>query len=246
MNQQRIEQAVYNNALWCYSVCRAHNHPGEFLEDVWINRQESPRFYPNAVTLLPDRVATQTACIRALVESGLPGAWAAKDSYGTLALSSIGFRIAFEAQWLYRPAQSSKRDNDPSGMRWVRIDNASELARWEQTWAGDDFAKLPRVFLPSLLADKSIAFIAAYQNERVLAGAIANRTGEVVGVSNLFVPQGDDYLRAGCISAVMNTFPGLPLVGYEHGHDLEQALTLGFESLGMLRVWLRSQDDASE
>jgi len=32
-------------------------------------------------------------------------------------------------------------------------------------------------------------------------------------------------------------FPGLPLVGYERGSELDAMVALGFERLGPLRVW---------
>jgi hypothetical protein len=35
----------------------------------------------------------------------------------------------------------------------------------------------------------------------------------------------------------MTLFPGLPLVGYERGDDLERARRVGFEEVGPLRVW---------
>jgi hypothetical protein len=90
------------------------------------------------------------------------------------------------------------------------------------------------------LADETIAFIAAYRQGQIVAGVIANRTGEVVGLSNLFVPgEAKTMFWAGCVAGVMAAFPGLPVVGYERGDDLAIAQTLGFESLGPLRVWLR-------
>jgi hypothetical protein len=67
------------------------------------------------------------------------------------------------------------------------------------------------------------------------AGAIANRTGSVVGVSNV---SGDDAWT-GLAEAVWREFPSLTLVGYEHGDDLDAALAAGFEEIGALRIWLR-------
>jgi hypothetical protein len=67
------------------------------------------------------------------------------------------------------------------------------------------------------------------------AGAVANRTGSVVGVSNV---SGDDAWT-GLAEAVWREFPGLTLVGYEHGDDLDAALAAGFEEIGPLRIWLR-------
>jgi hypothetical protein len=64
-------------------------------------------------------------------------------------------------------------------------------------------------------------------------GAIANRTGPVVGVSNLF----GDWRAAA--DSIAGRYPGLPLVGYESGDDLAAARRAGFTSTGPLRVWLK-------
>lgn len=62
------------------------------------------------------------------------------------------------------------------------------------------------------------------------------------GISNIFVPPGDgERLRAGCVAAAQDAFPGLPLVGYESGQDLAAMRALGFEATGPLRVWLRQE-----
>jgi hypothetical protein len=39
------------------------------------------------------------------------------------------------------------------------------------------------------------------------------------------------------IAAAVEMFPGLPLVGYEHGRDLAAAKLAGFETIGPLRIW---------
>ena len=58
----------------------------------------------------------------------------------------------------------------------------------------------------------------------------------VVGVSNVF---GDESAWAGCLLVAASHFPGMPLVGYEHGDDLAAARRHGFEPAGPLRVWIR-------
>jgi hypothetical protein len=71
------------------------------------------------------------------------------------------------------------------------------------------------------------------------AGAVANRTGPVVGVSNVFTTTiAADEAWAGLPHALAAVFPSLPLVGYEHG----EALAAGFTEVGALRVWLSEQD----
>jgi hypothetical protein len=71
----------------------------------------------------------------------------------------------------------------------------------------------------------------------VVAGDIANRSGDVVGVSNVFAHADAKRSWAGCLAASIDAFPGLPLVGYERGDELVIAQALGFEAMGPLRVW---------
>jgi hypothetical protein len=242
MKQEQVQLAVHNNALWCDIVCRAHGRPGAFLETLWLHRHEPLPYYPNAVTLAAGGTSAQLGCIRDLITMGLPGAWGVKDSFCTLDLEPLGFHPLFEAQWLWRA--TSKPEHDLPGVHWLQIQEAAEMAAWERAWRGESTDEVSsgqaRIFLPSLLADENIAFIAAYQDQQLIAGAIANRTGGVVGLSNVFLPTQDEgSFRAGCIATVMDIFPTLPLVGYEAGHDLTGFQSLGFEPVGPLRVWLR-------
>ena len=245
MSDERLEQAALNNAMWCDTVCRAHGRPGEFLEGMWINGRETPRFYPNGVTLSGGRGSTvQLQHIHDLLEAGIPGELGIKDSFFALDLGPLGFRILFEAEWIWRAASAPGPDGRVPGVAWVKVTGASELADWERAWDGElvDEPDSPRarIFLPSLLADDDIAVIAAYQDHRIVAGAMANRTGNVVGLTNMFVPAHDeDDFRAGCVAGVIDAFPGLPIVTYEPRRQLAQGPTLSFDVLGPLRVWVR-------
>jgi hypothetical protein len=66
------------------------------------------------------------------------------------------------------------------------------------------------------------------------SSAVAHRGPSAAGLSNF---TGDDW--RGAVAAVSAAFPGLPVVGYEHGAALSAALACGAEPLGALRVWLR-------
>jgi hypothetical protein len=131
-------------------------------------------------------------------------------------------------------------------MRWSRITDETTLASWEAAWNGEPTAGEPapaRSFLPPLLADPAIAFLARYQDQQIVAGAIANLTGEVVGLSNLFMPAGDPAPEwAGCLAAITDLFPGRALVGYEGDETLTQAHAAGFLSLGGLQIWIKQVD----
>ena len=40
MTQDHTKLAVYNNAVWCATVCGVHGWPGEFHAEIWIGRYE--------------------------------------------------------------------------------------------------------------------------------------------------------------------------------------------------------------
>jgi hypothetical protein len=68
--------------------------------------------------------------------------------------------------------------------------------------------------------------------------ALANRSARALGISNLFVPIGDDGgTRESCLGGAMDFAPGLPLAGYESGDDLARMKALGFAEIGPLRNW---------
>jgi hypothetical protein len=243
---EQTKQAAYNNAVWCETVCRAHGKPGEFLQGIWVNQRETLPLYPNAVTLIGVEASTkQVAAIRNLLGAKLPGEWAVKDSFCTLDLVSDGFRTLLEAEWLWRPASQIRPGHHTPDVRWATVESPLELGRWEDAWrgvqSGEEHTPQTRIFLPALLEDENVAFIAAYQGQQIVAGAIASRTMSVVGISNIFVPEQDaQHFRAGCVSAVMAAYPGLPLAGYESGEELEASKELGFEGRGVLRIWVRT------
>ena len=243
MLDERAQKAAHNNALWCHAVCSAHERPGEFLDGIWMNRREVPPFYPNVVTFSEPRASpSHLERIHALAEAGIAGSWAVKDSFCSLELEPLGFRVLFEAAWLYRAAVPPPhgRATQP---RWDRIREPSELARWETAWRGESSSEPrsppTRIFPPALLADQTIAVLAAYQGQQIVAGAIVNRTGDVAGLSNVFVPGSDpDRCWAECVTAAMDVFSGLPLVGYQAEPRLARMRELGFEVLRPLRVWM--------
>ena len=239
MPDDRIIRAARNNAELCDAVCRAHGNPGEFHDEMWLNRRQVPRFYPNAGTLA-EPSQQQLALIDDLIAS-LPPGWALKDSFSMLDLESGGFRMLFDADWIYLPVSRIK---DIAAARtsaqWEIVRNVLALAEWESAWtrsAGD--TSKDRIFLPSLLDNKDVAMVVGLHDGHIVAGAIANRSDGVVGWSNFFAPAPEmlDHAVAS-LATIARIFPGLPIVGYEHGDDLRNAHSLGFESIGPLRVWI--------
>ncbi len=245
MKLSRVEQAARNNAIWCDTVCRAHGLSGEFLDAVWVYRHPAPAYYPNVVTLRQAGEETAVlATVRDLIARELPSQWAVKDSYRTLDLSKLGFGLLFEASWIWHEALSSPTAAQDSEIRWAPVMSAVELANWEAAWSTADgnteTSHKPRMFPPSLLADRNVAFLAGYRGQQLVAGGIANASETVVGLSNVFAPKSHEpSVWAGLLTSVQTVFPKLHVVGYEHGLALQAALEAGFEEIGALRVWLR-------
>lgn len=219
--------AAHNNAMWCDAVCRAHDRPGEFHEALWLTRLGTPRFYPDAVTTAGVEAApAQLEAIADLIGSNRRREWFVKDSFHCLRLESLGFEPLFDAEWIAMSGARSGVRHYQAGDRSTIVADEAGLSAWERSWVGEDAKAaaipLPRVFMPRLLADDGIVFVSLQGEDGSAGGGILNRGADVVGLSNLFGSQMDRVWRS-LIAMAGEIFPGLPLVGYEHGHDLAAA-----------------------
>jgi hypothetical protein len=232
--QWLVRAAVRNNAEWCAAMCRSHGVVGEFGPQAWAVPVRAPLYYPDAVTLVP---GADPAALVDRIDTASPGA-SVKDGFADLDLTGAGFRVLFEAQWIHRPAGAPVTAPE---LGWSVVDDPEALRTWAFAWdGGDGNADL---FRPGLLADPATSVLAGYSADgRVAAGAVVSRSDRVVGVSNVFAADsGADTAWPVVLEAVHRTFPGLPVVGYERGPDLETAVRHGFEPVGPLRVWARDR-----
>lgn len=222
--------AARNNAEWCDAVCRSHGSPGVFASDAWTNPCRTPRFYPDAVTL---QASTRVEDLLARVDA--TEGCTIKDSFADLDLTTVGFHVLFDAEWISRPQEAPTNGIDSHS--WSRVADPETLALWESAWSAGDSS--PSLFLPELLADISTVILAEHTSNRITAGGIANLACGVVGVSNIFSrTDATDGTWPGFLAAVARHFPGVPLVGYESGSALATARAHGFTSVGPLRVWI--------
>jgi hypothetical protein len=223
--------AARNNADWCASVCRSHGIPYRFGETVWRSACRPPPYYPDAVTLHPNAMP-----IDFLPEVDTSPGYSIKDSFAAHDLTSHGFVELFTAQWIHRPA--GLRAPATPALRTQQVSTAVELRVWQTAWHGGD--EPPDVFRRALLDDPSVLVLALHQGEDIAGGVVLNHTSGLVGLSNLFAVDSSDVAAvwSSAITAAAVHYPGLPLVGYEHGDDLAYALASGFIALGPLRVWL--------
>jgi len=231
MLDDRNKMAALNNAEWCAAVWRSHGLPVEQAYGMWFCPRPTPQYYPNVVTVDAEaEPARQAGLIAELARDDDLG-FSVKDSFSCLDLSVAGFRVLFDAHWLYRR---------PSGPRvaanaldWRRIDNEQGLAAWERAWRGTDPDPL-RIFRAELLEDQRVCVLAGFDEmELIRAGGIAYDAAGATGVTNIFGSQ-DEFLNA----LAMLAGPAA-IVCYEHGRDLALAADLGFAELGGLRVWTR-------
>jgi hypothetical protein len=235
-----VTKAAKNNADLCDCICRSHGAPGEFLGHMWVNRRSVPPFYPNALTLDGSKSIEQYEMIRQLTNIGIPGRWAVKDSFEMLDLTSEGFRELLVGQWIYLSGKSRIRESRHETTRWEKVKDAKGLSEWEGAWRGNT-TEGKRIFLPSLLEDDRVTIVAIFRDDSIVAGCIGNRSNESVGISNIFLPnEKSQEFRVSCVEAILDWSQGLPVVGYESGEDLMAMEALGFESVGPLRVWIKT------
>jgi len=96
-------------------------------------------------------------------------------------------------------------------------------------------------FKPSLLEDEAIGVLAGHEGDRIVAGAIANRSSTVIGLSNVFDVAGDlesGWVAAAGIAAAL--WGEMTTVSYDSGDSLDAAHRGGFKSIGELVVWLNA------
>lgn len=228
MPARRDAIAARNNAEWCAAVWKAHGLTVGQRHGLWFCAEETPQFYPNVVTVDPAADPDlQVAFIRSLVERS-DFEFSVKDSFASLPLATAGLTPLFSATWLWL------EPGDPpplqEGTSWRRID-AAELMRWERAWRGDEEAD-GRVFPDRLLDDDQVHVIGGFDSQgQIVAGAIAYRTADAIGLTNVFGSQGQ------VIAALTSLLPPAPVVAYQPGEDLSQARRRGFLPLGPLTVW---------
>jgi hypothetical protein len=246
MPRPSVLLAAWNNSQWCDALCAAHDGPGELHPTHWLKRGSVPPYVPKVVTLDgPNGAETQQAAIRSLSEAEPAATFAVKDSFQSLDLVPLGLEVLFTATWIALTADDAVGAEPGEALDWSAVTTPAGLAEWEAAWrassANADLAQREPVFPPQLLAAPGVHFLAGRSEGETVATAVLNRTGDVVGLSNVFSARAAaGALFPGCIRAARRLYPGLPLVGYQAGAALEAALGAGFVALRGLTVWLRS------
>ena len=222
-------EAALNNAEWCDAFCRTHGIFGRFDPSAWTSASRTPPFYPDAVSLVSGCSAEELA----LRVDSSPGC-SIKDSFADLDFSLRGFEVLFTAEWLCRDQARGRR----LSKGWSAVTGVEELERWETAWGESPVAR--RFFRRELLSDTRIKIFARSDRTLLRAGAIANRSRSVIGLTNVFDVEGDlESAWSDGASAAQAVWGPMPVVGYDEGESLDAAHSAGFETIGSLAVWIK-------
>lgn len=189
-----------------------------------------PPYYSDLTVQSPDHPTELMAEIKrsALRFKGRVGI---KDSFCQLDLAAFGYEILFTASWIWRDGEIL-----PLPPGWVQIMDEAGLQQWEEAWKASGSPTTHRMFTPAMLARRDVSFLARIVNGEIIAGCIANRSRNCVGLSNVFSAEPDQTIFAQAADAAAATAPGLAIVGYEAGDALTQAKHAGFQTVGVLRI----------
>jgi hypothetical protein len=153
-----------------------------------------------------------------------------KDASGIYDLTDVGLAKMFEATWLWHVPDAVADVAD-----WEHIATPEALLRWEDAWRGTQFLD-QRQFPDQILKRSDVRTWGRQIDGGFDAGVIANVSADCVSVSNCF---GTDARPA--TTALCAAFGhGKPLVGYERGDDLTEALANGWQETGPLAVWVKT------
>ncbi|MDQ0877502.1 hypothetical protein QFZ77_006161 [Paenibacillus sp. V4I3] len=221
-----VDTAVLNNIVWCGVICELHGLTQTSSERVWGLLSKAPELYPDIITF--SRHATSEE-VKDFI--GNREIFSIKDSFANLNMVPFGFKVLFEAKWIYHAPVT---DVNYVQTGWGVVSSEKDLAKW--TFASE----LQKVIKPKLLDQKDVKIFMQEINGEI-SGFIANLSANAVGITNVF-SNSNKIIWSDVVPIVSTYFPGIPMVGYENGDDLTSALLSGWTTIGPLRVWIKSND----
>ena len=231
-----VEHCVTNNVDLYNAVFGAHGRAHSQSASTWSSDEPAPMFYSYVLTMCKDDTDSQLAEIKRL-KGTLKGQFAVKDGFSQLDLSKLGFSQLFPSTWIYAEHSDINVAKEQSST-WVRVSDPAGLERWEEAWKKGGNETDQRIFAPAILSDKNVAFFGRLASNGFDAGCIANKSLEVVGISNIFQLDGAAPASQEAVGIAASAFGDFPLVGYENGDSLDEMLKYGFKGVGELKIWL--------
>lgn len=230
MVDERAICSARNNADWYEAMFSVHGLRYRRLAYAFVAKDNPPPYYPKLTVLSADDDAAIKAELVDLARR-FDGVMGIKDSFCQLDLSKNGFETLFEAAWIWR---SPRNVEMPVG--WEIIKEPSDLLLWEEGWKRNGSPTDKRMFSEELLAREDIFFLGRKIDARFVAGCIANKSDDSVGLSNLFADTPSQLVFSQASDAATVVGGDVPVVGYESAAELECANGAGFERVGRLRI----------
>lgn len=223
--EPRLRHAIDASVGWYEDICALHGVDSRLEGGLWSSMGSPPPLHSDAVVVEPG--VTGAAVLERLdgrLHAGV------KDSFASIDELAGSMDLLFGATWIHRAPDEAAQ---PRATTWSTVRTADELARLTALHDTTD------VLLPPLLGRGHFRFLARHEAGEIVAGAVARLGSGVVDVSNVFAVPGHTVSWTELAQEIHAAFPGRPIVGFESGEALEEALGAGFAPVGELRVWVR-------
>jgi hypothetical protein len=238
--KEKLRKAITNNNDLYRAIFEQYQIKSEKNGFVWYCLEETPPLYSNLVTISenwqPDEIFRQ---IDFNFEKENWSEWSIKDSFAVLDLTEFGFSKLFDANWIYLESDSFVPIIQTEKLHYEIIEDEQTLSKWKLAWDTDE--KLgDKIFNPKLLSKNDVFFIAGFEKGNLVNGCLVNKTEDVFGISNFFAPNENINYWSQIISFIFDSKGQLDIVGYERNDLSKQLNNIGFEEIGNLKVWLKS------
>lgn len=241
MNNSRRQKASDNNLALYKSVFASHGIELQATKGIYYTAERTPPLYSNLATRSPEWMPEEIfGEIDKHYNEQSWSDWSIKDSFQCLDLTKHGFEKLFDSQWLYLESNTFTPQNN-EGIRFEIVTDSDGLQRWIETW-GEGVELGNSIYKPELLEDDSVYFVIGYKDTKPDCVALLNKSDDVIGVSNFFVPDDTVSKWSSLVSFIYSEIEVRDVVGYEDAETLEKISVLGFESVGNLTIWLKKYD----
>ena len=235
-----LPAAAANLAGWHDLQLTGLGHRTLVRDGWWLTPDDAPGLYLRAIALVP---GAQLAAIEPLLS---PTGWCGiSDPWAAIDLGPSGFTLDGDRPWMRRPAGPIAPGPLPTDLRIERVADAAALADFERAAACGFEATIPEAGAwhdPSTLADARQAHWLARDGRDPVGTATAFRHAGVVGIYAVStVPA---YRRRGVGATLTETAvsldPSLPAVLQASDEAIGLYRSLGFETMGAFRTWVRA------
>jgi len=229
MTDQRAIMAAHNNADWYCMMFDLHGLQYQRTEIAFVGIDSPPSYHSWMTTLDPEAKADLSDLVQ---QNAYRPEFGIKDAFDSLAFLDENFIELFSATWIY-----SEKTHAVDTAGWNQITSVNDLLLWEAAWKKGGSPTNQRQFPNEILNRDDVVIWGRKKTDGYDAGVIANISKDCIGLSNCFGQ--DAYPAAAALCAELSK-QEIPIVGYERGDSLADALSAGFSTTGKLRVWSRS------